>query len=493
MLRSVLSMLLIWCCFAVPRTASAEGGKKFTVEFMTLELMRQKGIITQAEYESAMRDVADSVGGRGADSLSLVLGRWSTTMYGFVEADHIYDTTESFNDLAGNALVQRPSGYGGNNGRFQFGVRNSRLGFRLRAPEFHRVRASAMLEMDFLGNQQPIGFSQPYQISEGAYFTNPTFRVRHFMLKVETPIVDVLVGQYWHLFGWQSFYHPNTVEIQGVPGQIYSRTPQLRVGKSIKTELVTFEAAVAMMRPPQRDSWTPEGQAGLRLAVNKWTGRQTAGATGTASQPLSLALSGDLRQFNLPEFAAKPQRTVGKTGWGAAVDAFVPLLSDRIAGGRYGSLSVQGEFAYGYGIADLYTGLSGGVANAALPNPMMTMPAPTYNIDADPSLVVFNADGTAHLIQWQSALVGLQWYAPCLRDRLWIAANYSHLSSNNAGLHAPAGGAARTSEDWADVNLFGEPIPSVRLGLEYAWFNDHYSDGVAATNHRVQFSAFYLF
>jgi hypothetical protein len=35
--------------------------------------------------------------------------------------------------------------------------------------------------------------------------------------------------------------------------------------------------------------------------------------------------------------------------------------------------------------------------------------------------------------------------------------------------------------------------PAVRLGLEYAYFSQRYVDNVNATNHRVQFSAWYPF
>ena len=58
-------------------------------------------------------------------------------------------------------------------------------------------------------------------VSEGSFYTSPTFRMRHYALKMETPYIDLLAGQYWQLFGFQSLFHPNTVEMQGVPGQIY--------------------------------------------------------------------------------------------------------------------------------------------------------------------------------------------------------------------------------------------------------------------------------
>ncbi len=478
----------------LPPLAAADpgdGGRRVAIEFTTLKLMRDKGLITEAEMDSALRDLADTVGNQALESTTLAVGKWSTTIYGMVEDDNIYDTTESFNDLAGNALVQRPGGYGGTHGRFTMGVRNSRLGFRLRAPEFHRVRVSALLEMDFLGGQAPIGYQQGFQISEGAFFTSPVFRIRHYLLKIETPIVDLLVGQTWDVFGWQSQYHPNTVEIQGVVGQIYSRTPQIRVSKTIKTEPVTVEIAVAMVRPPQRDSSTPEGQGGVRVAINQLKGKQTIGASGSVESPLSFAVTGDVRHFSLPEFAAKPVNSVDKTGWAVAGDAYVPVIPLKYLDAA-GNLGLNAEYVWGYGTADLYTGLNGGVANAALPNPAMMNPPPTYTIDADPSLILFGADGVPQLIQWQSYQIGAQYYFPKLDGRLWISGNYGNVSSNNASLH-PNGAFARRSEERYDANVFADVTPAVRLGLSYVYYLDHYSDGVDASNHRLQFSAFFLF
>jgi hypothetical protein len=459
--------------------------KRISIEFMTLDFMRQKGIITQEEYESAIRDIAETAGSQAGESLSLVLGRWSTTMYGFVELDVIGDSTQSFTDRPGNTLVQRADTYAGKNGRFTMSVRNSRIGFKLRAPEYFHVRASAMLEMDFLGNQPPTA-------SESAFFTNPTFRIRHMNFKLETPIVDLLFGQYWQLFGWQGNYHLNTVEIQGVPGQIYSRTPQIRLSKTVKTKPVTFEAAVAMMRAPQRDAWVPEGQGGLRIAFNDWKARQTTGSTGTATSPLSFAVTGDVRQFQLPEFTAKPLNSVPKTGWGVAGDAFVPLIPVSLLD-KAGSLAVQAEYAWTYGAADLYTDLNGGIAFPALPNPTGAMPAPTYTPNVDGGLVVFDVSGVAHLIQWQSWNIGAQYYFPGLRGRMWLSGNYAHMDSKNSFLHGAKPSSVRKSEDWFDVNLFADPTPAVRIGVEYAWFADTYADGAQPINHHVQLGFWYIF
>ena len=51
----------------------------------------------------------------------------------------------------------------------------------------------------------------------------------------------------------------------------------------------------------------------------------------------------------------------------------------------------------------------------------------------------------------------------------------------------------RDVEDWFDVNLFVDPTPAVRIGIEYANFNDMYFDGHHAINHRGQLSGFFIF
>src|SRR5207237_5544636 len=142
-------------------------------------------------------------------------------------------------------------------------------------PNIGEIKPSAVLEMDFLGNQ-------PTGTAEATVFTSPLFRIRHMALKLENPYVDVLLGQSWQLFGWQPYFHPNTVEIQGVPGQVDSRSPQVRLSHLFKSDALSVEVAIAAARPPQRNSAVPDGQAGIRMLVNTWKGVHTAGATGTA-------------------------------------------------------------------------------------------------------------------------------------------------------------------------------------------------------------------
>jgi hypothetical protein len=504
-------------CTLAPAVAFAQSTPASPlVDITTLKILRDKSVITQVEYETALHDIGASTGsGHAAEANTLVVGKWATTIYGFVEGDTIYDTTESFNDVAGGAQVARPSGqpapppapqvtYAGNHGRFQMSVRNSRLGFRLRAPGTETVHTSAMLELDLLGNQPP-------GITESSFFTSPAMRVRHAMLRVETPIVDVLAGQYWHLFGWQNVYHPNTVEIQGVPGELYARTPQVRVSKTFKGEALTLEVALAVMRPPARDSQVPEGEGGVRLAVNKWTGLHTGGATATGVMPLSIAVTGDYRHFEVPEAdTIVPGAAIATDTGSVAADAFIPVIpatEDK----RSNALSIVGEFVYGNAIQDLYTGMTSGVEFPFIPNNTTMNPSPTWPQNIDNGLVAYDISPGSfalHPIQWTSLIVGLEYYLPGLDGRAWISGNYSRMQSANskdfarAPTDAPnpmnyyfvtSTGQVRKSEDWADVNFFFDPTASVRVGLEGAAFFDHYVDGVTGTNYRAQVSGWFIF
>jgi len=142
-----------------------------------------------------MRDLADSSGARGGDDATVTVGKFATTLYGFVEADAIWARTQSFSDVAGNGQVATPGSYAGQHGRATFGVRNSRIGFRIKAPEFHGLRANAVLEMDFLGATATDRERPAVLRDGGSDVHHPTFRLRHGYLKLETPIVDVLFGQ----------------------------------------------------------------------------------------------------------------------------------------------------------------------------------------------------------------------------------------------------------------------------------------------------------
>jgi hypothetical protein len=514
-LRSTLPLLTVLLVLpsALPSTTAwadpAPVGASPTIDLMTLRLMLQKGIITQAEYDSALRDMSDTSGAKAADSQNIVVGKWSATLYGFAEADYIFDSTESFNDLAGASLVARPGTYAAEHPRSQFSIRDSRFGFRFRAPEYHGIRASALIEADFYGDwASPTYVAATGQPTENQFFTNPALRVRHAYLKVESHGFEFLFGQTWHLFGWQNAYHPNAVQVQGLPGQLYARTPQLRITKTFATRDVTFDIAIAAMRPPQRDSAIPEGEGALHLAFNRWTGTQTLGATGTAVAPASIALSGDVRAVALPDFptaTTKSTYDIRAVGGSVAVDAFLPIVpSTKEHPGN--SLSILGEFVDGQGIEDMYTGLASGVGFPTVPNPAMLAAPTVYNPDIDAGIATINPTTQAvSFVDWRTVRAGLQYYFPGVDGRLWLSSNYANVACTNCASFVtttPAtatakatttAGTLRSTLNFFDVNLMGDLTPAVRLGVEYAYYTDKYVDGVSGVDHRVQGSAFYIF
>lgn len=406
----------------------------------------------------------------------------TTTLYGFVETDAIWDTTQGLGDVAGNAAIARPGTYAGEHGQATFGARNSRVGLRFGGLTYHDVKVSGQIEMDFLGNQPP-------GTSEAALFQNPTLRYRHANLKLETPVVDILAGQSWQLFGWQPLTQLATVQIQGVPGQVYSRAPQIRVSKRIQSGSVSIDLAAAAARPPQRASSTPDGHAGIKLSYDPLKAFHTAGGTGSALDSAAVGVSVVGRRFAVNELAATPQSEVVRYGYGLSVNALVPIVP-ATKESRANALTLVGDFVTGAGIADLYTGLTGGVSQPALPA-TPPGPPPAFTANVDNGLVIFRPDGTLHPVQWTSFVVGAQYYLPP-SGKIWLSANYSYLHSANAhALGDPKKGFDTLK--WADGNVFFEVTPVVRFGVDVAWFDQTYADDTDATNLRVQGSAYLVF
>ena len=110
---------------------------------------------------------------------------------------------------------------------------------------------------------------------------------------------------------------------------------------------------------------------------------------------------------------------------------------------RGNALTLTGEFATGTGYADQYTGMTAGRhdaerVSAAARNahhgdgmsspqdlagaaPQVGLP---YTPNVDPGLVAFDQYEALHSINWQTFLVGLQYYLPP-RGRVFISGNFS--------------------------------------------------------------------
>ena len=375
-------------------------------------------------------------------------------------------------------------------------MRNTRLGFAFESPRVGDVRPSAILEGDFFGHQ-----SSPPTTSEGTYFDSPTFRIRHAYAKLENPYVDVLAGQTYDVFGWQNFFFPCSAEFLGLPNQVFSRHTQLRFSHGFNMRgAVTIDVAASAGRPVQRDSEIPDVNAGVRISLDGWKGISTPGNVGTVALPLSLGISGIMRQFKVNAFTPPPtQNSNSAMGWGLSLDAFVPLIPAANADDRGNRLTIIGSFVRGTGISDLITA-NGGAQFPTLLNPAQANPPPLYNPDIDNGIVSFDtAQGLLHTIDWQAFRVGLQYYLPPT-GRLLFSANITHAHSGNMAKLFPQGGAeielmtfiADTST-YADGNLFWDATPAIRFGVSGQYTQVEYLDGQKPHNYRGMGQTVYLF
>src|SRR6476620_11138284 len=137
---------------------------------------------------------------------------------------------------------------------------------------------------------------------------------------------------------------------------------------------------------------------------------------------------------------------------------------------RKNALSVNAEFTTGTGIADLYTGLTGGALFPTLPNPGNLDPAPLYRPNVDAGMVTFDADGNLKTIDWRAIVVGVQYYLPVWDGRLWVSGNYSQLKSNNIVSLTPENsrGGVFYWQEYYDANAYAALTPAVQLGRSAA-------------------------
>lgn len=432
-------------------------------------------------------------------SLTLSAGegaqRFSITFFGFVEADYIFDTTRSYDDAIGSDLVARSDTYAGRVGRSQVSMRNTRLGFALASPTVGSLKPTAVIEGDFFGHQD-----SPPAATEGTFFDSPTFRIRHAFLKLQSPYLDVVAGQTYDVFGWQNAFFPCSLEFLGLPNQLFSRNPQLRLSRTFNPEgSVSLDVAVSASRPAQRDSEIPDASGGLRLAFGGWKGITTPGNVGTTVMPLSLGVSAILRQFKANAFTPPPAQSSNNImGWGISLDALIPIIPAANAGDRGNRLTLVGSYVRGTGIADLITS-GGGAKFQPLLNPEQANPPPVYQADIDNGLVTFDKNGVLHTIDWTAFRIGLQYYLPP-SGRLVVSVNYTQSDSANMANLYPQGGAeiellgsvAKTSR-YADANLFWDATPAVRLGISGQVTQVKYLDGNTPHNIRGMLQSLYVF
>jgi len=438
-------------------------------------------------------------------AVTLLDGDWKIKLGGFIEFDSITDSTRSLTEIIGNNPVDRPGTYAGNNGRTQFSIRNSRLAFSIEAPKIEEtINNRAYFEFDFLGyDQNPSNTTNSVGTNEASFFNNPTLRIRHAFYQASTDDWEVLVGQTWHVFGWQPYYFFNTVNVAPLPAMLYNRTAQVRGVRKYKFDELSLQAVLGVMLPPQHDSSYPGLEAGVRAAYNGRKSGFNGGATGAQdAQPMSIGVSGTVREFEMPNAGGGPSDNTNYTGSAIAVDGLLPLLASPDGKSVGNTMTLVGEFTSGTGYGDQFSGWTGNIAN-----PLNTAKnnAPTSSAgvlgaapNLDGGLGDYDSSGAFHLVHLLSWNAQVQ-YNLADTTRTWITLGHGELYSNNlislqqANGNMTSGKVGYNREEVSFANVFHDLTKQIRVGAEYDFVRTTYLDGVVAHDNRYQLSSWYMF
>jgi hypothetical protein len=427
-----------------------------------------------------------------APVLPSVLSKFNVTFYGYVNFDAYYETTRSYDLTPGNSAAKDHT-VAGNRDRAMFSAANSRFGFRVAAPEFQTIKASALIEGDF-GSMFPInGISQDgttkdvtsVGVSESTRYSQGLFRLRQANMKLETPIVDVLMGQTWNLLSFQSSYFPASAASLGLPGEPFGRTPQIRVSKLVKTPAVNVEVAGAVLRPPQRDAVLPDFQAGGRVLLNGFKAVHTPGATGTGVVPASLSLTGAFRRFKVSAKADPDTyyKERGVTGYALAVDTLIPVIPSW-DGEKGNKVTLLGTFVLSKGASDLIGGMNGGASGASA----------LGGTKPDGGQVLLDTDGDPHAVDWKGLVVGAEYYFPPA-GRGFASVTYARAWSSNVDDYDADTSKVYNVVQHVDGNVFFDVTPAVRLGVgvERRWIAFASGDSRHPYSDTYHFTSYYVF
>jgi hypothetical protein len=450
----------------------------------------------------SMEDMNAAIGALTSKVNAMQKAGLSVEVHGFVQADYINDSTQSFTETVGDGAVKQNGSFAGDNGYTQFSERNSRFDF-LAKSEVDGWLTKGYFEMDLLGYE---GASTPgygasaggnllaTQDSEVKFYTQPTVRLRHAYLEASNDGWDILAGQYWSLFGWNMDYVLATVSEAPTMGPLYFRTPQLRITKTFGDDKgMQVAIAADAEKPDEITSQVPNLNFGLRLTLNDIKGEFCQSTGGYALKPLSigLGLRNSLITWDSLTGAAGANFNINQSMWASAVaaDVLIPVLSTTEEKAKDDvSVVLTGEWTMGAGDTDAFngggfTGLTGFTSATA---------GVGTNIDGG----ILGSNGTSlQLVQIQSLTAQMQIALPKSIGAI-ITVGYGEIFSPNAlGL-----GATWNDDKVMFANVMEDLTPAIRVGLEYASYDTHYSPAFGGVNNftdaidnRCQLSTWYRF
>jgi hypothetical protein len=361
-------------------------------------------------------------------------------------------------------------------------------------------------------------------VSELSSLTSPVARIYQMYFLVESPAVDVKIGQDWSRFGFMSQYSRGSVSVAATPANMFNRWIQASLSKQLRlTDTLSLTPVFSVERPPQADGTLPSFVAGVQVAHHGLQAAYTGASSSDVSlKPLSLQVSGVGRRLEAnsggPTNAAGGQPNLSSqtyvTGWGVSSSVFIPVLPSR--DGEMGNTAhVVMEGVTGAGIADFFNGLSWGVCDPVCGNSATNsgFGGATFgqtNIDSGLA-AVSSQTGKFEAIRTTSMMVHSTYYLPD-NGKTWVGGGYGTIYSSNANQMmcagtggtsalqaASCGGAVRTSQSiyvrdsTYYAHVFHDFTQEIRMGLETIWARTTYADGSNAENRRIQLSFFWRF
>ena len=255
-------VLLVTLVFTQPSLAGGD-------DHRALRLLLDKGIITQQEYDQAVEEEQRAKveeEHRAKQAMAITKNGLQVTLGGFAEIDFIGDNSRSFEEIIGNRPVLRSNTLGGANSLFQTSPRNSRITLDVRAPERNSIKSRFYGAIDFLGNEPAVGSPG---VSNLTLRTSPDARIFQMYFLVESPAIDVKIGQDWSRFGFMSEYSRGQVSVAATPANMFNRWIQASLSKRLQvTDTLSLTPVFSVERPPQPDANLPSFVAGIQVAYH---------------------------------------------------------------------------------------------------------------------------------------------------------------------------------------------------------------------------------
>ncbi|MCP4450729.1 MAG: hypothetical protein GY809_04660, partial [Planctomycetes bacterium] len=273
-------------------------------------------------------------------------------LYGYIKADASYDnSTVSAGNFA--RWVQSETNASGtnqaikNNDQFNMTAKETRFGFKIKAPETGRYAVSGQMEWDMYG--EDVYGNDPATANQN----KPDLQTRHAFITIKD--VDtgwsLLAGQTWDVV---SPLNPRTLNYTPLwwVGNYGFRRPQIRLSKTYDMangEALTVTGALARTIGGF-NTWT--GDAGASKGYPQLQGRVAWTFPLINGLGSTVGVSGHFGEEEYALSAGGPQDGETVKTWSTALDATVPVCEN---------LSFQGELYRGANLSQMLGGIAHGV------------------------------------------------------------------------------------------------------------------------------------